>query len=203
MGIYGNPKENLHSKPLPPCLNLWEFMGILKKTYTPSRYPRPENPKKNLQFNVVCWLVVVVVVDNTRRGPLRGQLNSNKGMPKMNFSDKWNVWVSEIWRTTFSERIWTRQWLLYQWWHGHERSVLGVKAYIPNIHSIWKHCRAKKSNMNLPFNCIRLHPTSTTVLLFVMWHWDDRSACNTWSVAARMQQQASVHSAVSPRAAEP
>ena len=39
MGIYGNPKENLHSKPLPPCLNLWEFMGILKKTYTPSRYP--------------------------------------------------------------------------------------------------------------------------------------------------------------------
>ena len=40
MGIYGNPKENLHSKPRPPCLNLWEFMGILQKTYTPSRYPR-------------------------------------------------------------------------------------------------------------------------------------------------------------------
>ena len=52
-------KEILHSKPRPPCLNLWEFMGILKKTYTPSRDPRPENPKKNLQFNVVCcWLLV-------------------------------------------------------------------------------------------------------------------------------------------------
>ena len=38
--LAGNPKENLHSKPLPPCRNLWEFMGILKKTYTPSRYPR-------------------------------------------------------------------------------------------------------------------------------------------------------------------
>ena len=60
----GNPGKNL---------NLWEFMGILKKTYTPSRYPRPENPKKNLQFNVVCCWLLVVVVDNTRRGPLRGQ----------------------------------------------------------------------------------------------------------------------------------
>ena len=46
-------------------------MGILKKTYTPNRYPRPENPKKNLQFNVVCcWLLLLVGCrQHTQRPP--------------------------------------------------------------------------------------------------------------------------------------
>ena len=49
-GIYGNPKENLHSKPLPPT----------------------RKSEKNLQFNVVCccWLVVVVGCrQHTQRPP--------------------------------------------------------------------------------------------------------------------------------------
>ena len=55
VGGHSNPEENLHSR----------------------AQPRPENPKKNTIQRVLllvgCWLVVVVVVDKPRRGPLRGQ----------------------------------------------------------------------------------------------------------------------------------
>ena len=79
MGIYGNPKENLHSKPLPRCRNLWEFMGIRKKTYTPSRYPRAgiygnlwESEKKpTIQRGLLLLLLLVVVGcrQHTQRPP--------------------------------------------------------------------------------------------------------------------------------------
>ena len=53
MGIYGNPKENLHSKPLPPT--------------------RKSEKKPTIQRGLLLVVGWLVVVDNTRRGPLRGQ----------------------------------------------------------------------------------------------------------------------------------